>query len=81
MARVEVIDKGYGIERQHLDRLTERFYRVESSRNSESGGTGLGLAIVKHALMRSGGKLKVESTLGKGSSFRCLLPLALEQKD
>jgi two-component system phosphate regulon sensor histidine kinase PhoR len=76
MARVEVIDKGYGIERQHLDRLTERFYRAESSRNSESGGTGLGLAIVKHALMRSGGKLKVESTLGKGSSFRCLLPLA-----
>lgn len=81
MARVEVIDKGYGIERQHLHRLTERFYRVESSRNSATGGTGLGLAIVKHALMRSGGKLKIESTLGKGSSFRCLLPLAPKQKD
>ncbi len=81
MARVEVIDKGYGIERQHLDRLTERFYRVESSRNSATGGTGLGLAIVKHALMRSGGKLKVESTLGKGSSFRCLLPLAPQKEN
>lgn len=76
MARVEIIDQGLGIERQHLHRLTERFYRVESSRNSETGGTGLGLAIVKHALGRSGGKLKIESTLGKGSSFRCLLPLA-----
>lgn len=76
MARIEIIDKGHGIERQHIHRLTERFYRVESSRNSETGGTGLGLAIVKHALGRSGGKLKIESALGKGSSFRCLLPLA-----
>ncbi len=81
IARVEINDKGYGIERQHLHRLTERFYRVESSRNSETGGTGLGLAIVKHALMRSGGKLKVESTLGKGSSFRCLIPLAPQPSD
>lgn len=80
MARIEIIDRGLGIERQHLDRLTERFYRVESSRNSETGGTGLGLAIVKHALGRSGGKLKIESTLGKGSSFRCLLPLAPKQE-
>ena len=75
MVRVAVIDKGLGIERHHLHRLTERFYRVESSRNSAMGGTGLGLAIVKHALLRSGGKLKIESSLGKGSSFRCLLPL------
>ena len=79
MARIEIIDHGLGIERKHLHRLTERFYRVESSRNSETGGTGLGLAIVKHALGRSGGKLKIESTLGKGSSFRCLLPLAPEE--
>ena len=75
MVRVAIIDKGLGIERHHLHRLTERFYRVESSRNSAMGGTGLGLAIVKHALLRSGGKLKIESSLGKGSSFRCLLPL------
>lgn len=80
MARVEIIDKGLGIERQHLHRLTERFYRVESSRNSTMGGTGLGLAIVKHAITRSGGKLKVESSLGKGSSFRCLLPLAPQKE-
>jgi two-component system, OmpR family, phosphate regulon sensor histidine kinase PhoR len=79
VARVEIIDRGLGIERHHLHRLTERFYRIESSRNSETGGTGLGLAIVKHALGRSGGKLKIESTLGKGSSFRCLLPLAPEE--
>ncbi len=76
IARVEIIDNGPGIERQHLHRLTERFYRVESSRNSATGGTGLGLAIVKHALGKSGGKLKIESMLGKGSSFRCLIPLA-----
>ena len=81
MARIEIIDHGLGIERQHLHRLTERFYRVESSRNSATGGTGLGLAIVKHALGRSSGKLKIESTLGKGSSFRCLLPLAPKEKD
>ena len=78
MARIEVIDKGLGIERHHLHRLTERIYRVESSRNSAMGGTGLGLAITKHALLRSGGKLKIESALGKGSSFRCLLPLATD---
>lgn len=80
MARIEIIDRGLGIERQHLHRLTERFYRVESSRNSGTGGTGLGLAIVKHALGRSGGKLKIESNLGKGSSFRCLLPLAPKER-
>ena len=81
MARIEIVDKGLGIERQHLHRLTERFYRVESSRNSAMGGTGLGLAIVKHALLRGGGKLKIKSAIGKGSSFRCLLPLIPEKKD
>lgn len=80
MVRVAIIDEGLGIERHHLHRLTERFYRVESSRNSAMGGTGLGLAIVKHALLRSGGKLKIESSLGKGSSFRCLLPLEKKAK-
>ena len=68
---VEVSDEGPGIPRQHLHRLTERFYRVESSRNSDTGGTGLGLAIAKHALLRSQATLDIESTPGQGSTFRC----------
>ena len=68
---VEVEDDGIGIDARHLPRLTERFYRVESSRASSSGGTGLGLAIVKHALLRNGGRLEIRSTPGKGSTFRC----------
>ena len=57
-------------------RLTERFYRVDSSRSRESGGTGLGLAIVKHVAQRHGGELDVASELGKGSTFRLILPAA-----
>lgn len=72
---VEVRDFGLGIERHHLGRLTERFYRVESSRNSGTGGTGLGLAIVKHAVLRAGGELNIESELGRGTCFRCIFPL------
>lgn len=70
----EVSDNGPGIEERHLPRLTERFYRVDPSRNSATGGTGLGLAIVKHVLLRHDGNLEIHSTLGKGSRFSCHFP-------
>jgi two-component system, OmpR family, phosphate regulon sensor histidine kinase PhoR len=69
-----VKDTGSGISSEHLPRLTERFYRVDTSRSRESGGTGLGLAIVKHVVQRHGGELKISSTLGKGSTFGFTLP-------
>lgn len=73
---IAVRDEGYGIAREHLDRLTERFYRVDTARSRRLGGTGLGLAIVKHVLNRHRGRLIVESALGKGSTFTVLLPTA-----
>lgn len=73
---ISVQDNGIGIEPQHLPRLTERFYRVDISRSSETGGTGLGLAIVKHILMRHDADLEISSETGKGSLFICKLPLA-----
>jgi two-component system phosphate regulon sensor histidine kinase PhoR len=71
---VEIKDQGIGIEQQHISRLTERFYRVDSSRSIQTGGTGLGLAIVKHILLRHDGRLQIQSTLGLGSTFRCIFP-------
>ncbi len=73
--RVAIIDKGYGIDSVHIPRLTERFYRVDSSRTSATGGTGLGLAIVKHILIRHKARLEIYSELGKGSRFICVFPL------
>ena len=73
--RIEVIDQGEGIDPQHLPRLTERFYRVDSHRSREKGGTGLGLAIVKHIVQRHRGRLKIDSTRGIGSTFAVILPL------
>jgi two-component system phosphate regulon sensor histidine kinase PhoR len=73
---IEIIDNGIGIEAEHIPRLTERFYRVDSSRSSETGGTGLGLAIVKHILARHDGELKITSEVGQGSTFSCKLPIA-----
>ena len=70
----EVEDSGIGIARQHIDRLTERFYRVDVGRSRHSGGTGLGLAIVKHVLMRHQAKLKITSEEGVGSKFTCVFP-------
>ncbi len=67
----EVEDSGEGIEKQHLDRLTERFYRVEVGRSRATGGTGLGLAIVKHVLNHHQAKLLIRSEPGKGSVFCC----------
>lgn len=69
-----VTDTGSGIASEHLPRLTERFYRVDTSRSRESGGTGLGLAIVKHVLLRHGGELQISSAFGKGSTFSFTLP-------
>ena len=69
-----VRDSGIGIEREHLPRLTERFYRVDGSRSRDTGGTGLGLSIVKHVVQRHGGEIDIQSEPGKGSSFRLLLP-------
>ncbi len=71
-ARLEVIDTGPGIAAQHLPRLTERFYRVSTSRSRESGGTGLGLSIVKHVLQLHQARLDIRSELGAGSTFACV---------
>jgi two-component system phosphate regulon sensor histidine kinase PhoR len=73
---IAVMDEGDGIAREHLPRLTERFYRIETVRSRELGGTGLGLAIVKHILNRHRGALDVDSTVGVGSTFTVHLPIA-----
>lgn len=75
-AHLSVSDNGAGIAAQHIHRLTERFYRVDSSRSTHTGGTGLGLAIVKHVLLRHQGKLEIVSTPGRGSTFSCHFPAA-----
>lgn len=66
-----VEDTGYGIPASHLPRITERFYRVSTSRSRESGGTGLGLSIVKHVLNLHQARLEIESEVGRGSRFAC----------
>ncbi len=71
-ASLAVQDTGYGIPAQHLPRITERFYRVSTSRARETGGTGLGLSIVKHVLSLHQGHLEVESEVGRGSTFSCV---------
>ena len=73
LVRVDVVDYGCGIEKIHLPRLTERFYRVDSDRSRKVGGTGLGLAIVKHVVTRHRGHLKIQSDVGKGSIFSIFL--------
>jgi len=74
--RIAVTDRGDGIPSEHLPRLTERFYRVDTARSRQLGGTGLGLAIVKHILNRHRGRLEIASTLGVGSTFTVLLQTA-----
>ena len=69
-----VSDQGPGIAAEHLPRLFERFYRVDQARSRHLGGTGLGLAIVKHIAQVHGGSVEVESTVGKGTTFRLILP-------
>jgi two-component system phosphate regulon sensor histidine kinase PhoR len=75
-AHFEVEDDGIGIEPQHLQRLTERFYRVDKDRSRMNGGTGLGLAIVKHVLQRHGATLHISSQPEQGTVFRCDFPVA-----
>ena len=70
----EVKDSGIGIARDHLPRLTERFYRIDGSRSRETGGTGLGLSIVKHVVQRHGAALQVASVVGQGSTFTVVFP-------
>lgn len=69
-----VSDTGFGIPAEHTNRLTERFYRVSASRSRELGGTGLGLSICKHVLNLHQAELQIESTIGIGSTFRCVFP-------
>ncbi len=78
---VSVIDQGEGIAREHIPRLTERFYRVDTARSRELGGTGLGLAIVKHIVNRHRGQLEVDSTPGEGSRFTVYLPVRTPRAD
>jgi signal transduction histidine kinase len=72
---VEVWDTGIGIPPEAMHRLFERFYQVDSSNTRLYGGTGLGLALVKELVERHGGSVSVESVVGKGSTFRLLLPV------
>ena len=71
---ITVNDDGVGISAEAIPKLTERFYRTDSSRNSKVGGSGLGLAIVKHSLNRYGGQLDITSVPGKGAKFECRFP-------
>jgi two-component system phosphate regulon sensor histidine kinase PhoR len=76
-----VHDSGIGIEREHIPRLTERFYRVDGSRSRDTGGTGLGLSIVKHVAQRHGAEFDIESEPGQGSHFRLTFPAARVRMD
>ena len=73
--RVAVADKGIGIPAKDLDRIFERFYRVDPGRARQTGGTGLGLSIARHVAQNHGGRVEVESREGEGSTFTMVLPL------
>ncbi len=77
--RIEVSDTGRGIPEENLERIFERFYRVDPDRSRKSGGTGLGLSIVKQILHAHEEQIQVESTLGRGTRFWFDLPLAEDE--
>ncbi|SDA13634.1 ATP-binding protein [Sphingomonas sp. NFR15] len=74
MVRFAVSDEGDGIPAEHIPRLTERFYRVDTGRSRAAGGTGLGLSIVKHIVERHRGRLDIESSIGKGTTVSVMIP-------
>lgn len=74
MVRIVVKDTGIGISQEHINRIFERFYRVDKSHSKASGGTGLGLSIVKHAVLYHNGKVNVESQMGQGTTFTIEIP-------
>ena len=74
---IAVADQGYGIAKEHIPRVTERFYRVDKGRSRAVGGTGLGLAIVKHIVNRHRGGLTVESAEGRGATFTAYIPMTV----
>lgn len=71
---ITVSDQGLGIPKKDIDRIFERFYRVDKSRSKEKGGTGLGLAIVKHIIINNNGTISVESRVGTGTTFYLSFP-------
>jgi two-component system phosphate regulon sensor histidine kinase PhoR len=77
MVHLSVADEGEGIAPEHVARVTERFYRVDTSRSRSLGGTGLGLSIVKHIVERHRGRLSIDSKLGRGTTVHVLLPVAV----
>jgi two-component system phosphate regulon sensor histidine kinase PhoR len=77
MVHLSVSDQGEGIAPDHIARVTERFYRVDTSRSRSLGGTGLGLSIVKHIVERHRGRLNIESQVGRGTTVHVLLPVAV----
>jgi two-component system sensor histidine kinase SenX3 len=76
VVEISVTDQGIGIPQRDLERIFERFYRVDPARSRATGGTGLGLAIVKHVTAAHGGKVTVASKVGEGSTFTLRLPIA-----
>ena len=80
MSEVAVIDDGPGIPPESVEKVFERFFRIDKARSRESGGTGLGLAIVKHIAQTHGGKVRLESELGGGSRFILCLPMAVKEE-
>ena len=79
MVELSVVDQGIGIPTDELDRIFERFYRVDPARHRSTGGTGLGLSIVKHVAATHGGEIRVWSVEGQGSTFTLTLPRANQE--
>ena len=75
-AVITVSDTGIGIAEEHLDRIFERFYRVDKSRSKQTGGTGLGLSIVKHIAESLKGTISIQSEIGKGTTITVTIPIA-----